>query len=184
MATTGLWWLSFTHLFNKHLPSIYVRSVLVAFTPPFPGVKNQQESGAPVWLSRVQCLTLDFCSGQDLRGVRLNPMSAALSWVWNLFKSLSLPLFCPSSTSKKIIKMLKKKVTESWLLVTFCQFSEPVHDFCLLPPVARVHAEILVLSCETSIGDFLVIWLIVNIYEHWYNCKVIRSRNSSSMKWI
>lgn len=67
----------------------------MAFTPPFPGVKNQQESGAPVWLSRVQCLTLDFCSGQDLRVVRLNPMSAALSWVWNLFKSLSLPLSKP-----------------------------------------------------------------------------------------
>lgn len=47
-----------------------------------------------------------------------------------------------------------------------------------------IHTETLVLRCETSKGNILVIWLIVNIYPHWYNCKIIRSWNSSRVKWI
>lgn len=45
-------------------------------------------------------------------------------------------------------------------------------------------SEILVLRCSTSKDNFLVSWLIFNIYWHGYNCKIIRFWNLSSVKWI
>ena len=113
------------------------------------------------WVAQsAECLSLDFSSGQDLRVVRLSPMSGSVLSVELKILCFPLPLSPALCFLSKIKKKKKKRLTKNWTTdYKFSDYSHLVQCILRTKITAKKSWVFLKFAFASAVGVMILKWI-------------------------